>query len=134
MSKNIVLAAIAVIAIGAGYYIYSTKPLPFETEQDLPASEAATDTAMTEESKSFTMNEVAVHNTAGDCWLAISGSVYDVTQFIADGKHGGGDAIIEGCGNDATELFNTRPMGSGTPHSDKARGFLPNFQIGVLAE
>jgi hypothetical protein len=53
-----------------------------------------------------------------------------VTGFIAGGKHGGGDAILAGCGINATQLFNTRPMGSGTPHSDKARGFLDSFYIG----
>lgn len=81
----------------------------------------------------YTLEEIAQHNQASDCWFAIEGSVYDVTEYIASGMHGGGPTIIEGCGKDATELFNTRPMGSGTPHSDKARSFLPNFQIGILA-
>ena len=84
--------------------------------------------------KSYTLAEIAEHASADDCWFAIEGKVYDVTEFIASGNHGGGDTIIEGCGLDATELFNTRPMGSGTPHSDTARGFLPNFEIGTLAE
>lgn len=81
---------------------------------------------------SFTLTEVAAHNRATDCWLAIDGKVYDVTAFIASGNHGGKDAILEGCGKDATTLFNTRPMGSKTPHSDKARSFLPGFEIGTL--
>lgn len=86
------------------------------------------------EQATFSMEEVAKHNSAEDCWLLIEGKVYDVTGFIASGNHGGGDAIIEGCGIDSTELYNTRPMGSGTPHSDKARSFLPNFYIGDLEE
>ena len=80
----------------------------------------------------FDMTEIAKHNSREDCWLLIDGKVYDVTEFIAGGKHGGGDAILEGCGIDSTELYETRPMGSGTPHSDFARGLLNNFYIGNL--
>ena len=46
--------------------------------------------------------------------------------------HPGKEAILEGCGKDATILFNTRPMGSGTPHSNTARSYLNDFQIGDL--
>lgn len=80
----------------------------------------------------YTLTQVAEHNQApDDCWLAISGKVYDVSGFGE--KHPGSEAVYQGCGQDATPLFETRPMGSGTPHSDKARGFLPNFYIGDLA-
>jgi cytochrome b involved in lipid metabolism len=105
-------------------------PAPAET----PVAKVvpATNTVQTQTAKTYTMNEIAKHATAEDCWLLIDGQVYDVTSFIASGKHAGGEAIITGCGIDATKLFNTRPMGSGTPHSDKARSFLPSFYIGDL--
>ena len=95
------------------------------------------DDAMMEDDKmsggdTYTIDEVAKHSTPDDCWLVIDGKVLDVSGF--GDKHGGGDAVYEGCGIDATTLFETRPMGSGTPHSDKARGFMPNFEIGTLAE
>jgi cytochrome b involved in lipid metabolism len=80
--------------------------------------------------KTFTLEEVALHSTAADCWLAMHGKVYNVTGMIKN--HGGGDTILEGCGKDATVLFETRPMGSGTPHSDKARGFAEKLYIGDL--
>jgi len=82
----------------------------------------------------YTLADIAVHNKSTDCWFAVSGKVYDVTSFIASGKHPGGAAILQGCGKDATTLFLTRPMGSGTPHSEKAQAGLANFQIGILAE
>lgn len=82
----------------------------------------------------FSIADVEKHNTKEDCWLAIEGKVYDVSKFAMGGKHPGGEAILQGCGKDATVLFNTRPMGSGTPHSDKARDGLVNFIIGDLAE
>ena len=80
--------------------------------------------------KAFSMDEIALHNSKEDCWLLISGKVYDVTGWIAKGVHG--PAILQGCGKDATTLFETRPMGSGTPHSEKARGFLAEYLIGEL--
>lgn len=82
----------------------------------------------------YSLSEVEKHNTKENCWLAISGKVYDVTPYIASGMHPGKEAILEGCGKDATVLFDTRPMGSGTSHSNKARGYLSNFQIGDLQE
>ena len=78
----------------------------------------------------ITLAEVAQHDKEGDCWLAIHGKVYDVSSWNA---HPGGTAILEGCGNDASDLYETRPMGSGTPHSQDARNLLTGFYIGDLA-
>lgn len=80
---------------------------------------------------SFTLEQISTHNAKEDCWLAISGKVYNVTLYID--SHHGGPAILEGCGKDATTLFETRPMGSGTAHSETARNELSLFQIGILA-
>lgn len=99
-------------------------PAPVENQSASPAGDITT--------KIYSPDEVATHNTPEDCWLALEGKVYDVSGFGA--KHAGGEAVYQGCGTDATTLFQTRPMGSGTPHSDKALGFLPNFYIGDLAQ
>lgn len=80
--------------------------------------------------KSYSFQEVSQHNQATDCWLLIDNKVYDVTSFVA--THPGGKAIIEGCGKDATKLFETRPMGSGTAHSQNARRMLNKYYIGDL--
>ncbi len=80
--------------------------------------------------KSYSISEVALHSSEADCWLAISGKVYNVTAMIPN--HPGGKAILQGCGKDATDLFETRPMGSGTPHSQNARTFAANYLIGDL--
>jgi predicted lipoprotein with Yx(FWY)xxD motif/predicted heme/steroid binding protein len=82
--------------------------------------------------KTFTLEEIAKHSTETDCWMAIHGKVYNVTGF--DANHPGKKAVYQGCGKDATQLFETRPMGSGTPHSEKARSLMPNFEIGTLAQ
>jgi cytochrome b involved in lipid metabolism len=76
------------------------------------------------------MDEVSAHATSTDCWFAIADKVYDASNAAT--KHPGGAAVYEGCGKDATTLFETRPMGSGTPHSEKAREYLKNYEIGLL--
>lgn len=78
----------------------------------------------------ITLAAVGQHSTQEDCWLAIDGKVYDVTDFDA---HPGGNAIYQGCGMDATELYETRPMGTGTPHSARAREMLDDYYIGELS-
>lgn len=101
---------------------------------DPTATDGAQDMVVTDEnSGSYTLDQIAQHATADDCWFAIEGKVYDVTSYIADGLHPGEEAILLGCGKDATDLFNKRP-GDGEAHSDKARNFLPNFEIGTLAQ
>lgn len=82
-----------------------------------------------EEQTAYTLDEVSKHASEDDCWLLIDEKVYDVTGFTA---HPGGEAILEGCGIDSTALYETRPMGSGTPHSAGAHEGLKNFYIGNL--
>ncbi len=79
----------------------------------------------------YTLSEVSAHNKREDCWLVVEGKVYDVTGYIASGMHKGKDAILMGCGKDATELYNNRPNGSGA-HSKIAREIMAKFAIGVV--
>ncbi len=90
------------------------------------------------ELKLFTLEEVSKHNNKNDCWLVIDNKVYDVTSFIALGKHP--PQIEMGCGKDATKLFRERTteegekVGSGTPHSENAKRLLENYYIGNVKE
>lgn len=84
------------------------------------------------ETKVISLEEVVTHNNETDCWLAIEGKVYDVTEFIP--KHPGGKAIIGGCGKDATALFNERPTSNKGPHPAQARELLKGFYIGDLKQ
>jgi cytochrome b involved in lipid metabolism len=77
----------------------------------------------------LTMAEIAKHNTAQDCWLLISGKIYDVTKFIP--SHPGGSIIIKSCGTDATQAFDTKG-GKGRGHSPRAESMLAQYYIGDL--
>ncbi|MES2436891.1 MAG: cytochrome b5-like heme/steroid binding domain-containing protein [Patescibacteria group bacterium] len=139
MSSKALYTTIALVIIaGIGIFLFASSqkvdaPVEVSNTEQTQGTQATTTNsteATSTAAKSFTLAEVSAHNTKADCWLVINAKVYDVTKMIAN--HGGGDAILEGCGKDATTLFMTRPMGSGTPHSAKAQSFLPNFLIGDL--
>lgn len=55
--------------------------------------------------------------------------VYDMSSYKT---HPGGEIIWNGCGKDATALFETRPDGSS--HSDRARTKREEFKIGILSQ
>lgn len=75
--------------------------------------------------KTYTVEEVAQHNTAKDIWIIINGKVFDLTNFIND--HPGGKKILmKKAGKDASKEFKTF-------HNDAImkRVGLP-MQIGVI--
>lgn len=132
MKEKLLLGLLTVAVAGGLYYwINTNKQSATPVEENTPI---ATITPTVNIDKEIALDEVAEHATKDDCWMVIEGKVYDTTEFISSGKHPGGSAILQGCGKDATSLFNTRPMGSKTPHTPTARSFLPKFQIGVLAK
>ncbi len=74
--------------------------------------------------KSYTLDEVAKHNTQEDCWIIIKNKVYDCTEYLE--LHPGGlDSITINAGSDATEDFVAI-------HSTKATKILERFYIGEL--
>ena len=66
-------------------------------------------TSPTAVTQQYSLADVGAHNKASDCWMVIHDKVYNVTSFIASGQHPGGPVITQGCGKDATTLFEDRP-------------------------
>jgi len=72
------------------------------------------------------LDEVRRHDTRDDCWAVVSGSVYDLTSFVARHPAGPGD-ITELCGTDATEDFLDEHGGQGEPEQ-----WLATLKIGQV--
>jgi cytochrome b involved in lipid metabolism len=51
----------------------------------------------------ITREELKKHYKRNDCWTAIDGKVYDITDYIS--LHPGGKKILLGAGKDGTEYF-----------------------------
>lgn len=79
----------------------------------------------------YTLAQVSAHATRGDCWMAISGKVYDLTPFFSAGHPGGAKNLELGCGKDATSLY-TSEAGAGHAHSGKAKSMLSPYYLGIL--
>jgi cytochrome b involved in lipid metabolism len=120
------ISIIVTVLIGGGIYSFSNKQVANNSKN----SEMKKETPK----GSFTLDDVAKHSSADDCWLVIEDKVYEVSSYVS--KHPGGKEIIRGCGKDATVLFNTRPdtVRDGTSHSSFARSVLEDFKIGELSE
>jgi len=73
------------------------------------------------------LDEVTYHNTREDAWIVIYDKVYEMTYYLEDGGHPGGeDVILEYLGYDATLAFR------GVAHSKSALRFLEKYCIGIL--
>jgi cytochrome b involved in lipid metabolism len=69
------------------------------------------------------MSQVRLHNSAQDCWTAISGNVYDLTPFIRQ-HPGGASAIISLCGIDGTAAFLNQHAGQSRPEAELQSLFI----------
>lgn len=110
-----------------------TPPLPTVIVPTLPAgtSQGTGTSGGSSTSQSLTATVVSLHASAGDCWIIVSGGVYNVSQYIP--YHPGGTAqITQYCGKDATTGFNNRG-GTGS-HSSSAQSLLANYRIGTLGQ
>ncbi len=73
----------------------------------------------------YTVADVAVHNTSADCWVIINNNVYDLTDFIT--SHSGGASVIGAqCGKNGTASFNSGP------HSASSLNALSSYLLGPL--
>ncbi len=78
----------------------------------------------------YTLDEIARHDRAEDCWMAIDGVVYELTAYLPE--HPSSLRVIaEWCGREASEAYHTKTRGR--PHSPYADSLLPAWRIGVVS-
>jgi cytochrome b involved in lipid metabolism len=124
--NKVIFALGSLLLVGAIVGLVMLKPNP-PTSQTLPVSSPSPQASG---STTYTLADVSKHASATDCWMAISGQVYDLTPYLTSGYHPGGDQMVAGCGQDATDLYqgNTGPHS----HSRRADTLLPQYKIGSL--
>ncbi|XP_047317630.1 cytochrome B5-like [Impatiens glandulifera] len=80
---------------------------------------------MADNLKVHSFEEVSKHNNQKDCWMIISGKVYDITNFLDD--HPGGDEVlITATAKDATEDFED------VGHSKAAIEMMEQYLVGEI--
>lgn len=129
--KNTIIITILLIALFTILLFSNKKEIVIPVEEVSPRNDIVTpqdvSTTTVNTVKSYSLAEVALHDKATDCWLAVDGKVIDATQFIAKGLHPN-DKILNGCGKDATAMFKSVPKHQG-PTPQEA---LKEYEIGIL--
>lgn len=91
----------------------------------LPESSMATEIST---DNLYTLDTVALHASADDCWMVIEGQVYDLSAYVS--RHPSNpDVILAWCGKEATNAYRTKNRGR--PHSSYANDLLADFRIGT---
>jgi cytochrome b involved in lipid metabolism len=79
----------------------------------------------------YRLDEIARHDRAADCWMAIDGAVYDLTGYLPQHPTKP-EVIVPYCGKDATFAYGTKNRSR--PHSSYADGLLRSYRIGTVAK
>ncbi|PRW59810.1 succinate [Chlorella sorokiniana] len=97
-------AAAAAAAAAAGKRSPSPKPKnPGRVPSPTPGNPVVPSTG-----GAITRAQVAIHNTATNCWYIHGIQVVNVTPYLTTSRHPGGNAVIvRYCGKDATAAFNS---------------------------
>ncbi len=80
--------------------------------------------------KVIARSELAKHASPDNCWMAIRGTVYDLSAYLP--RHPSPpELVLPWCGKEATEAYDTKTKGR--PHSAYADELLAKYRIGILA-
>lgn len=135
-NKSITIIVAALLIVGIGYFVYDKKqedlnPTPATSASSESVNSSASSTSEETSlppSNGIALTEVEAHHTRETCWVAISGSVYDLTSWIP--KHPGGEqAILQLCGTNGTAKFTAQHGGN-----SKVLSVLAGFKISLLAQ
>jgi len=77
--------------------------------------------------KAISKAEVQKHNTLDDAWVMHNGYVYDITAFIQDNKHPGGNSMFEGILGE-----NIEDEMDASDHSPFAYNLIKEYKIGTV--
>lgn len=138
MQKNLLLTLTGILILGLGIFLVlqgNPKNGGQISAAENPNASIRPTTSQTDKQtqpkinnlvKAISMDEVKKHDKRSDCWMAIDKKVYDITEFIPE--HPGGSIIVQGCGSDATTMFEMQRKHQG----DRTQSLLSKYYIGEL--
>ena len=94
----------------------SDEPAEENSEEPQPTQTAEPTQEPEESVNGFTLAQVSERNSGAECWVAIDGGVYDLTQWIRS-HPGGSGAILNLCGKDGSASFTSQHGGQARPSS-----------------
>ncbi len=123
-----VIVVLAILALnfipGQGSKNYNNSPIAQTNNSSVASSNI----------KTFTLSEISKHNNSADCWLLISGKVYDVSKYLARNLHPGENMTITPyCGKEASGAFKSKGNIIPNNHSKRAWAMLADYYVGDLA-
>ncbi|XP_031639588.1 cytochrome b5 [Contarinia nasturtii] len=77
--------------------------------------------------KTYSLAEIAKHNSNQTTWIVIHNNIYDVTKFLNE-HPGGEEVLLEQAGKDASESFED------VGHSTDAREMMKRYKVGEVIE
>lgn len=93
------------------------------------AEQARREAPESAEPAGYSLLEVAKHATLEDCWMAVEGVVYDISDYVP--RHPAPAEVLEPwCGREATRGMRTK--GNNSDHSARAWRMLERYRIGDL--
>lgn len=78
----------------------------------------------------ITLHELAQHASAQSCWVAIRGTVYDISAYVPE-HPSRPEVVLAWCGKDASHAYATKLRNR--PHSAFADAQLAPYRLGALA-
>lgn len=138
--STLAIVVIVVIAVVLAYLAYGLNTPKKDKETSTNAIETTTTESLKPDSKNtavknnytsntYTVEQVALKNTAEECWTIINGNVYNITSYVPN-HPGGMDEIVKICGRDGSKLF-AKPMEHKEGGADNV---LSGFKIGTLKQ
>ena len=113
-----------------------SSPAPSSSLRPRTISEQSSDSGVAEDDletdpetglEVISLYETGLHNSEDDGWIILYDRVYDITDYLLDRKHPGGqELLLEYLGYDATLAFR------GVGHSKAAARSLEKYLVGIL--
>ena len=112
------------ILLPFAYFLVENLPVPLGGQTIDNLNQMDVLSAQTSASNLDLVYQLPRHDKPSDCWVEYSGRFYDATALLDLDA-----TLADYCGQDATQLFDSKDQSQSSLHSVDARRMLAQFQI-----